>query len=105
MSAMLLDQVLGHAVMLTGRIGLTRALEVSYRRPVPLGVPLRLTAAVADQDDTRIEVTGTIATAAEPDAVLVSARGTFVLPRPDQVRRIFGHVQAPGDRRPLPTGD
>lgn len=104
MSAMLLDQVLGHAVMLTGRVGLTRSLEVRYRRPVPLGAPLLLTASVTRQDTTRIEAAGRIATRAEPDVVLVDAIGTFVQPRPDQVRRLFGHV-AHDPTQPLPTGD
>lgn len=104
MSAMLLDQILGQAVMLTGQIGLTRSLEVRYRRPVPLGVPLVLTASVTSRDETRIEASGRIATEAAPEVALVEAVGTFVQPRPEQVRRLFGHVERAASDA-LPTGD
>ena len=39
--ATLLDHVLARAVRAAGRGGLTATLTVTYRRPVPLGVPLR----------------------------------------------------------------
>jgi acyl-coenzyme A thioesterase PaaI-like protein len=92
-SALLLDQLLGNAVALRGRIGLTRSLEVTYHRPVPLGQPLRLIARAEPPDGTRMRSTGEITTAAAPDVVLVSAVGTFLIPRPDQVARLFGHLR------------
>ena len=104
MSAMILDQLLGQAIMLAGRVGLTRTLAVRYRRPVPLGVPLTMTAQVTERHDTRMVVTGTIATQAAPDDVLVEADGTFLVPRPDQVSRLFGHVEVFGAGQ-VPTGD
>jgi acyl-coenzyme A thioesterase PaaI-like protein len=105
MSAMILDQILGHAVMGTGRLGLTRTLEVRYRRPVPLAVPLLVTGEVTAQEDTRVETWGTVVTEVDPDVVLVEAVGTFLIPRADQVARLFGHVQVHEPDQTLPTSD
>jgi Thioesterase superfamily len=44
-SAMLIDQLLGHAAAAAGHPGVTTELSVRYRRPVPLDVPLRVWAA------------------------------------------------------------
>jgi acyl-coenzyme A thioesterase PaaI-like protein len=41
-SAMLIDQLLGHAAAAAGHPGVTTDLSVRYRRPVPLDVPLRV---------------------------------------------------------------
>jgi acyl-coenzyme A thioesterase PaaI-like protein len=103
MSAMLLDQILGTAAAVVGRMGMTRTLSVTYRRPVPLGRPLRLTARVIEADGTRILTEGEIAAADRPDVALVRATATFVIPRPDQVERLFGHVQRAGEE--IPAGD
>jgi acyl-coenzyme A thioesterase PaaI-like protein len=103
MSAMLLDQVLGTVAALTGRTGLTRSLELSYRGPVPLGEPLRLVGRIASHTDTRIETAGAITSAARPGVDLVRATATFLVPRPDQLNRLFGHVESGGD--PIPSGD
>jgi hypothetical protein len=103
-TAMILDQVLGHVVMLTGGLGLTRSLTLRYRRPVPLGVPLVVTAAAGGREGSRIEARGVIATQAAPGVALVEADGVFVVPNADQVARIFGHVERlPGET--VPTGD
>jgi hypothetical protein len=89
-SAMLLDQILGHAVGASGNPGMTVRLDTSYRAPVPLRTPLRLTAVVDEVAGRRVTATGTIATEADPDTILVSATGTFVGLRADQARRLFG---------------
>ncbi|MFF5289976.1 PaaI family thioesterase [Paractinoplanes globisporus] len=91
-SAMLLDQILGHAVVASGNPGMTVRLDTSYRAPVPLLTPLRLTAEVREVDGRRVTATGSIATEAEPGTVLVTAVGTFVGLRAEQSRRLFGHV-------------
>ncbi|MFI5889657.1 PaaI family thioesterase [Actinoplanes sp. NPDC051513] len=91
-SAMLLDQILGHAVVASGNPGMTVRLDTTYRAPVPLLTPLRLTAEVLDVDGRRVTATGTIATEAEPGTVLVSATGMFVGLRAEQTRRLFGPV-------------
>jgi len=91
-SAMLLDQILGHAVGASGNPGMTVRLDTTYRAPVPLRTPLRLTAVVDEVDGRRVTATGTIATAADPETILVTATGTFIGLRADQVRRLFGGV-------------
>ena len=91
-SAMLLDQILGHAVGASGNPGMTVRLDTTYRAPVPLRTPLRLTAVVDEVAGRRVTATGTIATAADPETILVTATGTFIGLRADQVRRLFGGV-------------
>ncbi|WP_279537769.1 PaaI family thioesterase [Amycolatopsis acidicola] len=89
MSAMLLDQVLGHAVAASARNGVTKGLTVEYLRPVPLEVPLRIWAKAVEVSGRHTTVTGAITTAADPDTPLVEARGRFVRLRPDQVETMF----------------
>jgi acyl-coenzyme A thioesterase PaaI-like protein len=103
MSAMIMDQVLGTVIALTGRMGLTRTLEMRYHRPVPLGEQLRFVGRVTAHDATRIEAQGEITTVAAPEVVLVRAAGVFLVPRPDQVARLFGHVESAPDA--IPSGD
>jgi hypothetical protein len=91
-SAMLLDQMLGYAVSASGTPGMTVRLDTSYRAPVPLLTPLVLTATVDGVDGRRVTASGTLATAAEPEQILVAATGTFVALQPDQVERLFGPV-------------
>lgn len=88
-SALLLDQVLGHAAASAGNAGVTTGLSLSYRKPVPLDVPLRIDAEVTEVDERRTTVKGAIVTAAEPDVPLVEAEGAFLRLRPDQVKRLF----------------
>ncbi|BAL87119.1 hypothetical protein AMIS_18990 [Actinoplanes missouriensis 431] len=97
-SAMLLDQMLGHAVTTSGNPGMTVRLDTSYRRPVPLHTPLRLTAEVTQVDGRRVTAIGAIATAETPDDALVTATGLFVALRADQAQRLFGPVMR--NRRP-----
>ena len=53
---MVLDHVLARAIRSAGRGGLTAALTVTYRRPVPLGVPLVATAEMGAIDGRRTTV-------------------------------------------------
>jgi len=103
-SAMLLDQLLGHATGATGHPGMTVKLETTYRAPVPLQTKLRLAAEVTEVSGRRLTARGAIATAAEPDTVLVEARGTFVRLRVDQAVRMFGGVR-PDATNPLVAHD
>ena len=91
-SAMLLDQMLGYAVSASGNPGMTIQLDTTYRAPVPLLTALRLTAEVTHVDGRRVTARGTIATAAEPDDILVTATGTFIALSVEQARRLFGPV-------------
>jgi len=92
-SAMLLDQLLGYAASAAGHPGMTVKLETRYLAPVPLQTPLRLTAEVSEVNGRRVTARGVIATAADPDTVLVEATGAFVALRPEQAGRLFGGIR------------
>lgn len=99
-SAMLLDQILGHANASRGHPGMTVKLSVKYRRPVPLQTPLRITGWVVEVAESgRCESRATIATADDPQRILVEAEGTFVQPRPEQARKLFGEAAGWAMRR------
>jgi hypothetical protein len=91
-SALLLDQMLGFAVSTSGSPAMTVRLDTTYQAPVPLLMPLRLTAEVREVDGRRVTAYGTIATESEPDAVLVAATGTFVALSAEQAQQLFGAV-------------
>ena len=99
-SAMLLDQILGHAHAARGMPGMTVKLSLRYRRPVPLKTPLRLVGRVLDAADGRwTNSVATIATEADPDTVLVEAEGSFVAPTAEQAKRLFGDRFIPSTAR------
>lgn len=97
-SAMLLDQILGHAHAASAGAGMTVRLGLRYRRPVPLQTPLRVRGWVEQDGGQRPQARATIATAEDPGAVLVEASGTFVTPRPEQVQRLFGRTRSASGR-------
>jgi len=103
-SAMLLDQLLGYAASAAGRPGMTVALDMRYRAPVPLQTELRVTAAVGEVTGRRVTVLGAITTAADPGTVLVEATGTFVVLRAEQAARLFGGA-GPGTADPAVAHD
>jgi acyl-coenzyme A thioesterase PaaI-like protein len=79
MSAMVLDQALGMAAARTGTGGMTATLELRYRRPTPLGVPLTVEAKASRVEGRKIYASGTIA---GPDGrVTVEATAMFVTPQ------------------------
>jgi uncharacterized protein (TIGR00369 family) len=104
-SAMLLDQVLGHASAATGSPGVTTDLTVRYLRPVPLDVPIRVRARVVEAQGRRTVVVGGIARADEPDVPLVEAEGRFLKLRPDQARRLFAGSASPEAASPEAAHD
>lgn len=78
-SAMVLDQVLGMAAAATGTPGMTATLEMRYRRPTPLGVPLAVEAKASRVEGRKVYASGTIA---GPDGrVTVEATAMFVMPQ------------------------
>ena len=89
-SALLLDHMLGYATTAAGRPGMTVALDIRYRAPVPLQTPLRLTGRVTGVDGRKVLAAGTLATADAPDTLLVEATGTFVAVPPEKARALFG---------------
>lgn len=96
MSAMLIDQLLGHAAAASGHPGVTTDLSVRYRRPVPLDVPLRVWGRVVKVEGHRISAVGGITTAAEPGVPLVEAEARFARLRLDQAGRLFGRLAMGG---------
>ena len=99
-SAMLIDQLLGHAAAASGHPGVTTELSVRYRRPVPLDVPLRIWGRVTEAEGRRVFAVGGITTAAEPDVPLVEAEARFARLRDDQARRLFGRLASPDAANP-----
>lgn len=93
-SAMLLDQILGHAHAATTGAGMTVRLSMRYRKPVPLQTPLRVRGWVVRDGSERPESKATVTTAHDPDTVLVEATGAFIVPRPDQIERLFGGTRS-----------
>ena len=104
-SAMLLDQVFGHASAATGKPGVTTELSVRYRRPVPLDVPLRVWGRVIDTEGRRVSAVGGITTVAEPDIPLVEADARFLKMRVDQARRLFAGLASPDAAGPEAAHD
>jgi hypothetical protein len=100
MSAMLIDQLLGHAAAASGHPGVTTDLSVRYRRPVPLDVPLRVWGRVVKVEGRRISAVGGITTAAEPGIPLVEAEARFARLRLDQAGRLFGRLASPDAANP-----
>lgn len=92
-SAMLLDQTLGHAHAANSEAGMTVKLALRYGRPVPLQTPLSVRGWLEQSEDERTKSKATITTVEDPDTVLVEAAGTFIVPRPDQVKRLFGRTE------------
>jgi acyl-coenzyme A thioesterase PaaI-like protein len=101
MSGLLMDQVLGAAAISAGLWGMTVRLELDYRGPIPLDVPLVLRGRVVEDAGRKTIAEGTIARADAPDRALVEARGIFVAPRPERIADYFGAVRdASGNAAP-----
>jgi len=94
-SAMLLDQILGHAVAAIRAPGMTIELTTRYRRPVPLETPLVLWGQAFRDDGMVIRARGAICLASDPDTPLVDATAEFVTLRPEQAMRIFAGTERP----------
>ncbi|HLU75070.1 MAG TPA: PaaI family thioesterase [Nonomuraea sp.] len=78
-SAMVLDHLLGAAVGAAGRGGVTASLTVSYRAPLPYGVPVVATAEFTRSEGRKSWADGRIAL---PDGtVAVEATGLFITPK------------------------
>lgn len=77
-SALILDELLGNAAAANGTPGMTATLELRYRRPTPLNVPL-----VAEARTTRVEGRKTFvdATITNPQGqVTIEATAMFIMP-------------------------
>ncbi len=92
MSGLLMDQLLGSAAIAGGCWGMTAHLGLDYRGPVPLQTPLVFRAWITEEAGRKTVLAGSIATAAEPDRVLVQVAGVFVTPREDAMGDYFGAI-------------
>ncbi|GAQ52541.1 PaaI family thioesterase [Streptomyces acidiscabies] len=93
-TAMLLDELMGHACVAAGRPGMTVSLTTRYHRPVPLETPLRIHARVTGVEGRKVFATGTVSTAEDPATPLADGEAMFVTPDPDQARAMFPHLRA-----------
>jgi len=76
--ALVLDHVLGATTHRPGRPAYTGTLTLRYRRPTPLGQPLRAEAHVERTEGVKMFAVGHLADA---DGVTVEAEGIFIHPR------------------------
>ena len=83
--AAILDETMGRVSVLEHRWVMTGRLELRYRAPAPLHVPLRITALTTDSRARMIRVRGIVARADDPTVICCEAEGTF-LPLPAEVR-------------------
>jgi acyl-coenzyme A thioesterase PaaI-like protein len=98
-TALLLDQAVGHIAASGGRAGVTASLTVQYRRPVPLGVPLILEGEVCKEDDPRKTWTSVRLAAAEnPDVVLAEAEGLMITLLPERAEQVFDGAPNPSSQ-------
>ena len=102
MSALFMDQMLGSAAGAAGLWGMTAHLELDYRGPLPLQTPLVLRGRVESHEGRKAFITGTTALAADPDKVLVEARGLFIMPRPEKQAAYFGAIPDASGRHAPP---
>ncbi|WP_067852238.1 PaaI family thioesterase [Nocardia shimofusensis] len=75
-TALLLDQILGHAAAVDGKPSFTGTLTLRYRRPTPLG-KVRAEARVDRVEGVKTFVVGSLSTA---DGLTVEADGVFIQP-------------------------
>ena len=90
--SLLLDHAMGQAVYVSGHSAMTVSLEVRYRAPTPLGLPITVSATVERTEGRRVFVSGRV----ELDGrTTVEAGGVFLKLTAENVARIF-----PADRIP-----
>jgi len=85
-AAAALDEAMGWAMYAAGAWAMTARMEVKYRKPLPLGRELLLTAEVVRERGRRLEAEAQIRTA-EGD-LLAETRGLFLRVSPDRAREL-----------------
>ena len=85
-AAAAIDEAMGWAMYAAGAWAMTARMEVKYRKPLPLGRELLLTAQVVRQRGRRLEAEAQIRTA-EGD-LLAETRGLFLRVSPDRAREL-----------------
>ena len=97
--SLIFDHVMGQAVFTAGYSAMTVSLEVRYRAPTPLDVPLVVSARVEGSEGRKVFVSATVAV---DGAVTAEASGVFVQLTADSVARIFPAGRVPTDPPPQP---
>jgi uncharacterized protein (TIGR00369 family) len=92
--ATLLDEAMSKANRAREILAMTRHIEVNYLRPVPLGVPLTLTARHVETHGRRHNCEAQIADAA--GQVLATGKAIFVAVQPDYLRKALSGSPAGG---------
>jgi acyl-coenzyme A thioesterase PaaI-like protein len=87
--ATMLDHVLARAARSAGHGGLTATLAVRFRRPVPLGAPLVLEAALEETEGRRATTRATLALAEAPEVPLAEGEAVLVALRADRAAAVF----------------
>jgi uncharacterized protein (TIGR00369 family) len=93
--ATLLDHALARSARSTGHGGLTAQLTVRYRRPVPLGVPLVVSAELQTVEGRRATATARVTAADDPDTVLAEGEAVLVALRPERAAAVFAPTGRP----------
>ena len=81
--ATLLDEAMSKSNRARGILAMTRHLEVDYLRPVPLGIPLTLTARHQETTGRRNHIEAQLADAA--GNILATAKAVFVTITPEMI--------------------
>jgi acyl-coenzyme A thioesterase PaaI-like protein len=92
-SALLLDQILGHATAAAGHPAMTAGLTLRYKRPTPFDEPLRVTAEFTGTEGRKIHTAGRIQAA--DGSVCVEATGVFLQPQEHTRRAYFPDAEGP----------
>jgi acyl-coenzyme A thioesterase PaaI-like protein len=87
--ATLLDHALARAARSAGHGGLTASLTVSYRRPVPLGVPLVLEGTLESVDGRRASARARLVAEDDPGTTLAEAEALLVALRAERAAEVF----------------
>ena len=87
--ATLLDHVLARSARAAGHGGLTATLTVTYRRPVPLGVPLLVIGQFGSVDGRRATATARLVAADAPGTTLAEGEALLVALRADRAAEVF----------------
>ena len=82
--ATLLDEVMAWSVIGRGTWGVTARLNLAFKRPIPIGTPIRAEGWVTDNRRRTIHTAGHVVDAATR-AVLATGDGVFMAAPPDQL--------------------
>lgn len=90
--SLLFDHAMGQALFCAGHSAMTVSLEVRYRAPTPLGVPLAVSAGLDGRDGRKLFVAAQVAV---DGRVTAQARGVFVQLTAANVAQIFPPNRVP----------